>query len=239
MQVFRTRRPFPAGYRNWLYMYPQYPETYTAIELDSRDHCARISLISSPSYAIGACEPFNTSGRALHLALHIEAPFRTPIYYGHIFFDIQIRFRYISSQESDFLSPVRKKHSEYKYPDAIPFSVWFTTPAWNSCRPMVFFDWTRHMNKPLRKTGFSESHGYNDAVIKTDELVGRYRGTEGLTVTPDQSRRGIREGIDTRIMIFCTSPSPLSAGVRPHNLPFKTPASQKERFEKNPHITVR
>ena len=209
------------------------------MELDSRGHCARISLISSPSYAKGACEPFNTSGRVLHLALHIEAPFRTPIYYGHIFFDTQIRFRYISPSRKRLLSPVRKKHSECKCPDAVPFSVWFTTPARNSGRPMTSFNWTRHMNKPLRKTGFSESHGYNDAVFETDELVGRYRGTEGLTVTPDQSRRGIREGIDTRIMISCTSPSPPSAGVRPHNLPFKTPASQKECFEKNPHITVR
>ena len=178
---------------------------------------------SCPTFGPPYCGPFS------HPKYTMATFFLTPKSVSAIF----------HPQESDFLSPVRKKHSECKCPDAVPFSVWFTTPAWNSGRPMTSFDWTRHMNKPLRKTGFSESHGYNDVVFETDELVGRYRGTEGLTVTPDQSRRGIREGIDTRIMISCTSPSPPSAGVRRHNQPFKTPASQKECFEKNPHITVR
>ncbi len=36
----------------------------------------------------------------------------------------------------------------------------------------------------------------NDSVFEQDELVGKYRGREGLTVNPDQYRGGILEGID-------------------------------------------
>lgn len=35
-----------------------------------------------------------------------------------------------------------------------------------------------------------------DSVFEQDELVGKYRGREGLTITPDQYRGGILEGID-------------------------------------------
>ena len=37
------------------------------MELGSSGYCAQISPVSTPSYAMGACEPFNTSGSTLNI----------------------------------------------------------------------------------------------------------------------------------------------------------------------------
>lgn len=70
------------------------------------------------------------------------------------------------------------------------------------CQLLSWFDLSYYLYLPEGRfsvVAFADLD--HDAVFEADELVGRYRDPDGLTVTPDQSRGGIREGIDITVSL--------------------------------------